>query len=78
MIVAYHGTNRVNAELIIQAGFRVGSYFAYAIGDARYFGGPFVFAAGFDAAGFLGIEDGWQFYLRDPLSSDAILWLREE
>jgi len=75
-IIAYHGTTRTNAESIAEKGFRVGTYFAYDIDDALYFGGPFVFAAKFQASGFRGLSDGWQFHLRDPLSPKSILWLR--
>ncbi len=74
LIVAYHGTSRENVDSILKEGFRVGTYFAYAIEDARYFGGECVFAAQFNEDGFRGDNDGWQFHLRDPLAPSEILW----
>ena len=75
MIVAYHGTSEEKVASIQREGFRVGTYFAYDIEDALYFGGSCVFAAQFDESGFRGISDGWQFHLRDTLPPEAILWV---
>ena len=81
MITAYHGTSEENAASIQKEGFRVGTYFAYDIEDALFFGGSCVLAAEFEESGFRGDRDrgesdGWQFHLRDLLSPEAILWVR--
>ena len=72
-VIAYHGTSLENVESILKEGFRVKTYFAWSFQDALAFGGPCVFSARFNEAGFQGNDDGWQFHLRDPLSSDAIV-----
>ena len=75
MVIAYHGTRPENVDSILREGFPVGTYFAYNLEDAREFGGPCVFVAKFNEEGFQGIEDGWQFHLREPLAPEAILTL---
>ncbi len=74
-MIAYHGTSEENAASIQKEGFRVGTYFAFDIEDARHFGGPCVFAVKFHDSGFRGFSDGWQFHLRDPIPPEAILWV---
>ncbi len=60
MIVAYHGTSEEKVASIQREGFRVGTYFAYEIEEARFWGSC-VLAAQFEESGFRGENDGWQF-----------------
>ena len=73
MIIAFHGTSEENVESILGEGFRVGTYFAHHIGEARHYGSC-IFAVEFREDGFEGDDDGWQFHLRDPLAPSAIRW----
>ncbi len=75
MITAYHGTSAENAASIRKEGFRVGTWFAYRIRDAQFFGGPWVFAARFDDEGFSNDVE-WQFHLRNSLPPEEILWVK--
>lgn len=73
-LIAYHGTSPENVTSIQKEGFRVGTYFAYRIEEARFWGSR-VFTVQFEESGFRGRSDGWQFHLRDPLPPEAILWV---
>ncbi len=74
VITAYHGTSEENAASIRKEGFRAGTWFAYKIRDAHFFGGPWVFAVRFDDDGFRGsFNDEWQFHLRNSLPPEVIL-----
>ncbi len=76
-MIAYHGTTRKNAVSIVKEGFRSGTYFAYNVRDAQFFGGPWIFAARFDDDGFRGsYNDKWQFHLQNSLPPGAILWVK--
>ena len=78
-IVCYHGTpTKENADAILREGFMVKTYFAKKnLMDAIIMGGPYVFSVVFDESGFKGFEseDGWQFWLREPLGPEHILAL---
>ena len=75
MILAYHGTVEKNVTSIQHYGFRKGTYFAFQVEDALAFGGPCVFTVGFsdDPLKWHGIPDGWQFWIREPLSPSVIM-----
>lgn len=73
-LLAYHGTNKKNANSIKKTGFRKGTYFAYYKEDAIKFGGDHIFTVRFlkDPKKWKGEKDGWQFHLRDHHSIDHI------
>lgn len=77
-VTAYHGTTPENAKAILADGFfRKGTWFAYHKAESIKFGGPVVFTVELEPSGFKGEDsgsayDGWQFHLRDPLSTDVV------
>lgn len=76
-MTAYHGTRRPETlELIIQGGFIRGTYFAHDVQHAILHGGDYVFAVEFaEYPGcWKGEPDGWQFWIRDPIGPECILW----
>lgn len=83
-IIAYHGTTKASAELIKKTGFRKGTYFAVHKEDAVKFGGPFIFAVKFsdDPSMWHGEDiEGqkmWQFWIRQPISSNDIVEFTKE
>ena len=76
-MVAYHGTRKKETQdMILELGFRRGTYFAFDIRDAIAYGGDFVFCVELDddPEKWKGEPDGWQFHLRDPLGPEVIKW----
>lgn len=76
-MIAYHGTTVENALSILEAGFRVGTYFAYKLIEAEQYGVA-RFSVRFSDAPerWKGEPDGWQFHLRDLLGAEHIIDLR--
>lgn len=73
---AYHGTSLGNVVSIEKEGFRVGTYFAFKKEDAVAFGGPYVFVVEIPNDWKpMGVSDGWQFHIRDPLPATNIVTL---
>jgi len=74
MLYCYHGTNEENAKLILETGFRPGTYFAYHLEDALEFGGKYVFRVEFEEDKFSNAEDRdrWQFWIVNTILPDKI------
>ena len=73
MLYCYHGTNEENAKLILENGFRPGTYFAYHLEDALAFGGKYVFRVEFDENKFNNEDDiSWQFWIENTVAPDKI------
>jgi hypothetical protein len=75
-MICFHGTNRKNAESILQEGFRVGTWFAIEKENAIKFGGPYVFAVKLDR-NLLGPGVSWQFHTLIPIPASAIVSCHE-
>lgn len=74
MLYCYHGTNEENAKLILETGFRPGTYFAHHLEDALAFGGKYVFRVEFEEDKFSYAEDRdrWQFWIVNTILPDKI------
>jgi hypothetical protein len=55
-LVCFHGTNKKAAELILEEGFNIGTYFAFHLEDAIEYGGNYIFEVLFEIE-----KQGWQF-----------------
>ncbi len=76
-MVGYHGTNCEAARSILREGFRAGTYFAEGLDAALRFGGEYLFAVVFDSDRFnwsSDREDHWQWWTRETVLPDRILW----
>jgi hypothetical protein len=74
-MIAYHGTNRINAVSIKRKGFKRKTYFAHHMEDALEFGGKHIFAVKFsdDPTMWRGVPDRWQFWIRKAVAPEAIV-----
>lgn len=74
MLYCYHGTNKENAKLISETGFRPGTYFAHHLEDALAFGGKYVFRVEFEEDKFSNEDDcdRWQFWIINTVLPDRI------
>lgn len=73
MLYCYHGTNKENAKLILENGFRSGTYFAHHLEDALAFGGKYVFRVEFEEDKFNNEDDiSWQFWIENTVAPDKI------
>ncbi len=73
MLYCYHGTNEENSKLIIENGFRKGTYFAYHLENSLAFGGKYVFMVEFDETKFNNEdENDWQFWIVNTVMPDKI------
>lgn len=70
----YHGTNKDKVDIIIESGFREGTYFAASLQDAIGFGGEYIFEV------VLNLRptdaDEWQVCTADHIPPDQILRLK--
>lgn len=73
MLYCFHGTNEKNAKLILENGFRPGTYFAYHLENALAFGGRYVFMVEFDENKFSdNNNEHWQFWIINTIAPDKI------
>ncbi len=72
--ICYHGTDEETADIIVEKGFKPGTYFGEHLEDALAFGGSYVFEVCFpqDTTSV----SGWQFTTREWIPVDRIVRLK--
>jgi hypothetical protein len=67
----YHGTNKENADLILEEGFKAGTYFAHGLDNAIEMGGDYVFEVLF----YEKPTEYWEYISSEEIGKEKILSL---
>lgn len=69
--ICYHGTDEESAKLIIETGFRPGTYFGFHLEDALGYGGEYMFEVAFPRLATA--PDRWQFTTDETIPPSRIV-----